>query len=381
MDKLSYHRHRYPSIVINVAALSLVAGLACWTPAESQTPADPLPSVGAVIDETSASGISSGAYMAGQFAVAHSKIVKGAAIIAGGPFGCAENDAGKYSVFPSANNEQQAIFGCMLNVPGYWGIWRLWDTPSPERLAENTRKLAQDGRIDPIESLTRERVYLFSGTEDHTVASAIMEAAAEYYSRIGIPAENIKYVKNVAAGHGFVTEDQGGACGYTGYPYVVDCHYDQAGDLLKTIYGQLHPRAPEESGTLAAFDQRPFTASLSNPGLADEGYVYIPAACKVDATCRIHVAFHGCLQNHDTVGDEFVKHTGFARWADANGIVVLFPQVASGNLSNPQGCWDWWGYTGSDYLTHDAPQIEAIYSMLEKLAGSRTLGSGQNANK
>ena len=122
-------------------------------------------------------------------------------------------------------------------------------------------------------------------------------------------------------------------------------------------------------------------ASRPNPGLADEGYVYIPAACKVDATCRIHVAFHGCLQNHDTVGDEFVKHTGFARWADANGIVVLFPQVASGNLSNPQGCWDWWGYTGSDYLTHDAPQIEAIYSMLEKLAGSRTLGSGQNANK
>ena len=34
-----------------------------------------------------------------------------------------------------------------------------------------------------------------------------------------------------------------------------------------------------------------------------------------------------------------------------------------------------------DYLTHDAPQIEAVYSMLEKLAGSRTLGSGQNANK
>jgi hypothetical protein len=69
------------------AALSLVAGLTCWTPAQSQTPGAALPSVGAVIDETSASGISSGAYMAGQFAVAHSKIVKGAAIIAGGPFG------------------------------------------------------------------------------------------------------------------------------------------------------------------------------------------------------------------------------------------------------------------------------------------------------
>jgi hypothetical protein len=276
--------------------------------------------------------------------------------------------------FPSATNEQQAIFGCMLDTPGYWGIWKLWDTPSPEHLAENTRKLAQEGRIDPIESLATERVYLFSGTEDRTVVPAIVEAAAQYYSQMGVPPANIKYVKNVAAGHGFVTEDQGAACGYTGYPYVVDCQYDQAGDLLRVIYGPLKPRAPMASGTLAPFDQRPYTAGLSGHGLAEEGYVYIPAACSSDAACRIHVAFHGCTQNHDTVGDEFIKNTGFARWADTNRMIVLYPQVVSGNLSNPQGCWDWWGYTGLDYLTRDAPQIEAVYRMLKKLAGSRNPG-------
>jgi hypothetical protein len=45
----------------------------------------PLPALAADINQTSVSGISAGAYMAGQFEIAHSKIVVGAAIIAGGP--------------------------------------------------------------------------------------------------------------------------------------------------------------------------------------------------------------------------------------------------------------------------------------------------------
>ena len=50
-----------------------------------------LPAYEAKRDATSVSGISSGAYMAGQFELAHSSIVKGAAIIAGGPYGCAQS--------------------------------------------------------------------------------------------------------------------------------------------------------------------------------------------------------------------------------------------------------------------------------------------------
>jgi hypothetical protein len=47
--------------------------------------------------------------------------------------------------------------------------------------------------------------------------------------------------------------------------------------------------------------------------------------------------------------------------------VILFPQV-SGSLVDPHGCWDWWGYTDIDYLGKDAPQIEAIWAMAERLA-------------
>ena len=50
---------------------------------------DALPGLGINVGETSVSGLSAGAYMAGQLQVAHSKQIVGAGIVAGGPFGCA----------------------------------------------------------------------------------------------------------------------------------------------------------------------------------------------------------------------------------------------------------------------------------------------------
>ena len=94
----------------------------------------------------------------------------------------------------------------------------------------------------------------------------------------------------------------------------------------------------------------------------------MPAACSAQAGCRIHVAFDGCGQNRAAVGDAFVKETGFGRWADTNRLIILFPQTLATAL-NPQACWDWWGYTGREYLTRKGPQIVAVHRMLERLAG------------
>ena len=66
-------------------------------------------------------------------------------------------------------------------------------------------------------------------------------------------------------------------------------------------------------------------------------------------------------------GRAFKGQTGFAELADANRLIILFPQVASSAV-NPQGCWDWWGYTDLDYLGKDAPQISALWKMVERLA-------------
>jgi hypothetical protein len=47
---------------------------------------DSLPGLGIVVGQTSVSGLSAGAYMAGQLQVAHSKQIVGAGIVAGEPF-------------------------------------------------------------------------------------------------------------------------------------------------------------------------------------------------------------------------------------------------------------------------------------------------------
>lgn len=323
----------------------------------------PLPGLGANINETTVSGISSGAYMAGQFQMAHAKRVVGAAIIAGGPYGCSESIFA--NTIPGAGtaflNLSKAVNGCMLDLLESWGA------ADPTELAKKAEARASKGEIDPIADVARDRIYLFTGTSDRTVAPSIVKHAAEFYAKLGVPPTNIELVSNLPAGHAFVTDNEGNACEASAVPYVVDCDYDQAGALLKQMYGNLQPRAETATGDFINFDQRPFAGSeMSGSGLAETGVVYVPKACRETPGCRIHVAFHGCAQNRETVGDAFVKESGFARWADTNRLIVLFPQVAASPI-NPQGCWDWWGYTGPQYLTRDAPQIAAVNRMLDGL--------------
>ena len=346
-------------------ALSIAAFTAYCNPHRPENVAVALPKLNLRIDNTSVSGISSGAYMAGQFEMTHAKLVKGAAIIAGGPYGCSESVfAGTMPGTGTAFlNLGKAINGCMLDLLGIWGV------ANPETLAGKAAERAATGDIDPIADIIRHRVYLFSGQSDHTVVPSIVKAAAAFYAKLGVADSNIKLVTDVAAGHAFVTDDAGGACERSGEPYIVDCDYDQAGALLGHIYGPLAARAATPSGDYVTFDQRPFENAGRDNGLAGEGVIYIPPACRADAVCSVHIAFHGCAQNRETVGDTFIKESGFARWADTNKLVVLFPQVATTAL-NPQACWDWWGYTGPDYLTRNAPQITAVLGMLKAFSGN-----------
>src|ERR1700682_3223375 len=112
-----------------------------------------------------------------------------------------------------------------------------------------------------------------------------------------------------------VTEDRGNACGATESPYLNDCDYDAAGELLRQLLGPLAPRAANETGRLLRFDQKPFGSF--NISMGDAGFLYVPKACEAGA-CRIHVAFHGCRQNASAIGERFVRESGYNRWADTN---------------------------------------------------------------
>lgn len=351
-------RFRSLPVALLLAALSIFA-----TACGEQKPTDSLPHLKARIDRTSVSGISSGAYMAGQFQMAHAKIVIGAAIIAGGPYGCSESVFADAMPGPGSAfiNLTKAINGCMLNTLGLWGA------ADPTDLAIKARRRADRGEIDPIADVARDRIYLFSGRADMTVVEPVVAAAADFYRQLGVPADNIKFVTDIPAGHAFVTDDEGSACGVSGEPYLVNCHYDQAGELLRHILGTLSPRAETPSGDFFEFDQRPFVKDFSGHGLANHGIVFIPATCRTEPGCSIHVAYHGCSQNRERVGEAFVRASGLARWADTNKLIVLFPQTAT-TAFNPQGCWDWWGYTGHNYLSRDAMQIVAVRRMIDELS-------------
>lgn len=328
--------------------------------------AEDLPAAGADLRRTSVSGLSSGAYMAGQFQIAHSETVIGAGLVAGGPYGCANTPGGSLNPFWAvvvALNVERALSRCMNDGSFFTGI------PGADELADQAQRLADDGRIDSLQGLAADKVYLFSGAEDETVERAVVERAAEFYARLGVPAANVTFIKHDKAAHAFITQDGGLACGTGGEPFINDCDYDQAKAVLEAIYGPL-PAAPgETSGRTIVFAQSAY-APAGDSGLAEEGVAFIPETCARQAGCAVHVVFHGCKQGRPAVGDTFIKTSGYQRWAGAGRLILVFPQIEA-NTINPNGCWDWWGYTGRDFLTREAPQIAAVRRMLARLAETR----------
>lgn len=355
-DSFIMKRHALDVAVLVLSAAMIVAAVLSLHAED----AEKLPALGADLSQTSVSGLSSGAYMAGQIEVAHSSQIVGAGIVAGGPFACAETEASKLVPFwpmAVAQNAQQALYKCMKTTLG---------VPDPKALSERAKELANDGKIDPLSDLAKDNVYLFSGNEDQTVERPVVEAVRDFLEEVGAPETNINLVEK-EGGHAFITEQGGAACGITAKPYVSNCNYDQAKAILAWIYGPLQYAAPEPKGRFIDFDQQAF--ARPGDGFADEGVVYVPPACAAQRGCRVHIALHGCEQSREAVGDDFIKESGFAHVADTNRLIILFPQTKASAI-NPQGCWDWWGYTDLDYLGKDAPQIAAIWAMVEQLAKS-----------
>jgi len=331
-----------------VGVLSLVS---LSTPTQAETPAAPLPALGANPSQISVSGLSSGAFMAVQYDVAFSASTVGAGIVAGGPYNCAFVNIG-------------GIGACMEAMPL---------PPSGMASVAAAEGFADLGEIDPISHLASQKFYLFSGKNDTVVKQSVMNAVDTFYLDAGVPASRIKYVKTFPAGHAFIAPDFGNLCGTNDTPYVDRCEshgtpYDQPGAILSQIYGPLQPKAATLSAQPVAFNQREFASSAS--GMADTGYVYIPASCdkRSAVKCAVHVVFHGCLQSAAKVGDDVYSKLGYNNWADSNHIIVLYPQVNASTIPfNPQGCWDWFGYTGLDFQTQGGMQMTAIHEMVQRL--------------
>ncbi len=338
--------------------------------------ADPLARFPVDPGQVSVSGISSGAFMANQLHVAHSAGIMGAGIVAGGLYGCAVDRVTSDGVAALAS----LATGPCMSVPSL--------LKPADSYAKLVADLAAKGWIDPPSNLARAHVYLFTGKADAVVNPKTVELAGSLYQALGVPAAQVKLRdQTLAAGHSWVTKAFGNACNANASPYINRCDYDQAGDVLQTIYGSLQAPAASPGGRIVAFDQKEFVAggATAANGLWDTGYLYVPKACEAGAApaCKLAVVLHGCLQSAEVLGTEFYTKIGVNEWADSNGIVVLYPQAHATTVAdlpvqngltllntNPNGCWNWWGYSSdTQYLTKQGVQIGVLWSMVQRVTG------------
>jgi hypothetical protein len=301
-----------------------------------------LPNYNVDINQTSVSGLSSGGYMAVQFDVAFSSILRGAGVIAGGPYYCAQG------------SETTATSTCSCIPFCFWP-----SSTNVTQLIAITDQNSGRGLIDSTRNLTNHRIWMFSGTIDSAVPQRIMDDLFTYY-RHYIDAANISYKNDIAAEHAMPTDYFGNSCAIRYDPFINNCNYDGAGELLQWIYGNLNPKNTGQlSGAFINFDQGEFIDQPNDHDMASDGWLYVPANCHNRQACKLHVAFHGCKQYETyryfslgaglaTFGTTYVRNTGYNKWADTNNIIVLYPQ-ATADIRNQWGCWDWWGYDDPNY--------------------------------
>ncbi|KAI5459539.1 putative polyhydroxybutyrate depolymerase [Mariannaea sp. PMI_226] len=301
----------------------------------------------------SVSGLSSGGFMAAQLGVAYSSTFKvGFGVFAGGPYDCARN---------------QAYYTCMSN-----------QNPSITTPVANM-KAWSGSKIDPVTNLQERKIYMWTGSSDTTVGPNVMKQLQSQLANFDA-SSNVSYITTSGAVHTFPTDFNGAgdnSCSLSASPYISNCNYDGAGAVLQWMYGTL---AAKNSGTLSgstvSFSQ---TGAYTASGMDSTGYLYIPAACQSGSTtvCKLHVALHGCLQSYSSIGSKFIDNTGYNKWADTNNIIILYPQAVPDSsshtiwsglpLPNPNGCWDWVGWYGTNADQLGGVQMLAIVNQVSQI--------------
>lgn len=327
------------------AGLMLIAGAA-----HADDAVQPLPHLKLDPSRVAVAGISSGAYMATQMQIAYPELFPKAGLIAGGPYGCAE---GKL---------QTALNTCMKGEPA----------PDAAALVATTKQRAIDGRIGALKDLAHGRVYLLHGTQDKVVVPVVAESAMHFYDALrsepGLSGLQVDDDGQRAFAHNFPVAAKGDDCDKSVSPYLGHCGFDAAGAVFTHLFGPAPNTAGDARGQLQRFDQDALKPGGADALLASSGYLYVPPDCAAGKRCGLLVAFHGCKQNADAVGQAFVKDAGFNRWADVYDVVILYPQTrASFAPLNPQACWDWWGYSGGNYDTRQGVQLRWVVNAVKTL--------------
>ena len=336
-----------------------------------------------------ASGISSGADFAVQIAVAFSKTIRGVGVFAGQPYHCAVTRFPADRPIPCTHWNFTRPPGCQAGLscepacPAGQGL--LWDHCKGCTIASKAQLLehpdlvhvptltayataaASRGEIDPVVGLANMRTFAYHGSKDQCYLTGSVNKTADFFRAFAKdPNEQVMFSGSVPSLHSIPTaastatpcRGNGSPCGtlcgtegnYTSAsPHGLEaCGYDGAGECLRHLYGgRLRPQQPSVRSNILPFDQTDFGMNDTGKamGFAREGYMYLPSRCKgAAARCRLHTFFHGCGMafNSGSTGAgtgfnlTYVADAGFNAWAEANGIVILYPQKDD----RVETCWD-----------------------------------------
>ena len=201
------------------------------------------------------------------------------------------------------------------------------------------------------------------------IGAAVSDSLLRFYKPF-VPLERIRYETAGPCRHGFPTLTEGGACDATNRRGSSPATTTRAGELLQHLYDGLVTPTGDDRGRAARV--RPGALCRARLARLDGGRrdssscrrtarPACPAASTSPSTAAARAsAFSAGLSS---------REAGYNRWADANRIVVLYPQAEKSFFwpFNPRGCWDWWGYSGVDYATRNGAQLASVHRMLAAL--------------
>lgn len=279
-------------------------------------------------------------------------------------------------------------------------------------LEQYAQQSAAEGLLDGLGNLSATRAFVYRGTHDSCYTHGVMEQTAQWFGRFARNAtEQVRFVDDVPSLHAIPTLRTGTACGTKKHGAAAyapgamhgleACGFDGPGEALRHIYagdGGGAPLVPPANASaivaahVVAFDQLPFGMrgdSTKDMAFARTGYAYVPPRCRratergggsaaaaavpTTAPCRLHVFFHGCGSAYNSgatvaghgFNDTFIAHAGFSAWAEANDIVVLFPQKDA----TKETCWDGYGWGGPHWATKQGGQMAAVWRLVSHVAG------------
>ncbi len=285
------------------------------------------------------------------------------------------------------------------------------------------KKNEENHLIDPLFHLRDQKVYLFQGLADSVLNSHMQNKLKEHYLAVGVKSENIQMEEGEGS-HNFPTVRTDGIdCGSEEVPYVSSCGIDVAGNILKQLVKTSLVRGEFTKEHIYLVDQTDFFNGTKreeewvqpSASIAPYGYLYASDKClETPGLCHLHVALHGCkmsdsyqesfqaqYQNQvnaykilsmrskkdwrgftnvlpfieDKVNQygllKFVQDAGYLEYAEANNVMVLFPQtwITEANFPyNPKGCWDWFGWTDEQYATKKGAEAKWLMPFIRSVA-------------